>query len=160
LLVLALSGVLVAWERPLYWIARARPEHEPPLPHSAPPAHGSAGGAGVDAWLAAAGRALPGLAVDRLWMPSTARSAVQVRMRERDGFERSVVYLDRYDARLLRVDAAASGPRAFRAHVLNRAIHTGDVAGWPSRGLAVFASLAVAVLSGTGAVLWVKKLVR
>jgi uncharacterized iron-regulated membrane protein len=158
-LVLSLSGILLAWEQPLYWMANARPEREQALPHSAPLAE-RISPAGIDAWLGAADRALPAERTFEVLMPMTARSAVQISKRAYDGAGPSTVYLDRYDARVLRADAFDRAPRAYFAHVVNRAIHTGEIRGLPTRALMSLASLALAVMVVTGTILWLKRIVR
>lgn len=163
---LGLSGLLLAWEPALYWMVNARPEREPPLPHSVIPADARRADAAardpgeLDAWLAAADHALPHERTIRLQMPMTARSVVQVTKRGPGGFGQSVVYVDRYDARVLRVDELSRAPRAYRAHVLNRALHTGDIGGLPSRVLVSFASLAMTAMVVTGLILWLMRIVR
>jgi uncharacterized iron-regulated membrane protein len=170
LLVLALSGILLAWEPLLYRIVRAEPQRELPLPHSelrddASGEHpGKAGmrtapSGDVDAWLAAADQALPDQLTYQLILPITPRSPVQVTKHGSHGLGRSSVYVDRYDAHVLRVDDVTSGPRAFRAHGIDRAVHTGEIGGLPTRIVASLSSLALAVLVATGSVLWLKRIV-
>jgi uncharacterized iron-regulated membrane protein len=160
-LLLALSGVLLAWEAPLYWLVHATPERELPVPHSVvPEGTGRAASAGdADEWLAAAGRALPGQATESLILPTKPRSAVQVVKHGLQGFGRSMVYVDRYDAHVLRVDDFADSPRAVRAHVVDRALHTGEISGLPARVVLALASLALATLIVTGTILWLKRVV-
>lgn len=159
---LAVSGLLLAWEQPLYWLARAKPERELAVPHSMVPAVTDAAttAGDPDAWLGAAARALPGSRAEQLLMPVTARSAAQVILRGPGGLGHSTVFVDRYDARVLRVDEFARGPRAVRAHVLDRAVHTGAIGGFAARMVLALASLAVAVLAVTGVILWWKRVVR
>jgi uncharacterized iron-regulated membrane protein len=156
---LAVSGLLLAWEQPLYWLARAKPEREPAVPHSVVPvAVDAASAAGdPDAWLGAAARALPGQRPEQVLMPLTTRSAAQVVLRGPGGLGHSTVFVDRYDAHVLRVDEFARGPRAVRAHVLDRAVHTGAIGGFAARVVLALASLAVAVLAVTGTILWWKR---
>jgi uncharacterized iron-regulated membrane protein len=151
---LALSGVLLAWEEPLYWLAGAQPVREPALPHSHSPAPGAPDDVGVDQWLAAASRALPGLPPIKLSLPATERSPVAVQFGRSGRPGRSTVWLDRWDGRVLRVDDFLAAPRAYRAHVLDRAVHTGDLVGAPSVLIALLGTLALAVLAATSLVTW------
>lgn len=159
LLALALTGLLLGWEQPLYWMARARPQRELPVPHSTGVATDTVPPGDVDAWLAAADRALPDQPTSQLRLPISSRSAVQVTKRGPRGLGGSTVYVDRYDAHVLRVDDVATGPRAYRAHVLDRALHTGEICGLPTRVLASLSSLALVVLVVTGSILWLKRIV-
>jgi uncharacterized iron-regulated membrane protein len=157
ILALALSGLLLAWEEPLYWLAGAQPEREPPVPHSHTPAPGEPAGIGVDEWITAATRALPGVPPMKLSLPATERSPVAVELWRTGRPGRSIVWLDRWDARVLRVDDFRTSPRAYRAHVLDRAVHTGELAGTASAAMALLGSLALALLAITGVVTWLRR---
>lgn len=158
-LLLGLSGVLLAWEPALYWMVHARPEREPALPHSVVSADASAEPGDLDAWLAAANHALPRERTTRLLMPATVRSAAQVVKSGPGGIGQSIVYVDRYDAHVLRVDDFPASGRAYRAHVYNRALHTGDLGGLPARMIVSLASVAMMAMVVTGLILWIKRIV-
>lgn len=162
-LALAVTGALLAWEAPLYWLTGAKLEREravpnvivpPQIDEDTPPA------GDPDAWLSAARRALPGLRVVELAMPVTAHSAAQVIFRPRGGIGRSVVFVDRYDAHVVRIDEFAKGPRAVCAHFVVRAIHVGSVGGALLHALLALASLSVAALALTGTWMWARRVMR
>lgn len=138
-------------------LAGAQPIREPALPHSHSPAPGAPGKIGVDQWLEAASRALPGLPFIKLSLPATERSPVAVQFGRLGRPGRSTVWLDRWDGRVLRVDDFRTAPRAYRAHVLDRAVHTGDLVGAPSVLIALLGSLALAALAATSPVTWLMR---
>jgi uncharacterized iron-regulated membrane protein len=150
---LSFTGVLLAWEEPLYWVVGAQPSREQPLPRSRTVSPREAA-VGADQWIAAATRALPGLPLLRLSLPASERSPAAVELGRPGRPGRSTVWLDRWDASVLRVDDFRSSPRAYRAHVLDRAVHTGELAGGPTLLLALLGSLALAVLAVTSIVTW------
>lgn len=154
---LALSGVLLAWEEPLYWLAGAAPEREPAVPHSHLPEPGARPTIGVDQWIAAATRALPGMPVEKLLLPTNERSPVAVELGRTDRAGHGTVWLDRWNANVLRVDDFRTAPRAYRAHVLDRAVHTGALAGAPTMVAALLGSLALAALAVTSIVSWLMR---
>jgi len=151
---LALSGTLLAWEEPLYWAIGSQPEREPPLPHSRPPSPGEIARLGPDEWMATAKRALPGVPVFRLSLPSGDRSPVMVSFQGSGRPAVSTVWVDRWSAQVLRVDDFRTAPAAYRAHVYTRALHTGDLAGAPTVLVALLGSLALAALAFTAFVSW------
>lgn len=154
IVVLTTSGLLLAWEQPLYWLAHARPEREPPLPRSHERTASDPLTLGVDDWIATSLRAAPGRPIAKLSLPATERSAVSVQLGPRGGPERTTVWLDRWNAHVLRIDDSRTGPRAVRAHVFARAMHTGDVAGVPTALVALLGCLSLAALAITSLASW------
>ncbi len=158
---LALTGLLMAWEAPLEWLTHSPAQRIERPPRSAAPADGAPStDASLDAIVRAADLALPGATTFRIVWPSGPRSSYRVMRRGPGRSGVSSVFVDRYDARVLRVDDARRETRASRAHALAEDLHTGDVLGAPTRALAAVASLAVAFLAATGAILWAQRAVR
>lgn len=150
---LAVTGLLVAFETPLYWMVRSDPWHAGALPRSVVPE--TAGVApDIDRFLAAADGALPGAETYQVQLPLRPRSPVQVLKRGPGLAGHSAVYLDRYSARVLRVDDLTKLPRAYRAHFINQAIHMGTIAGMPGKIVMSFASLLFVGLVVTGCTMW------
>lgn len=67
---------------------------------------------------------------------------------------RSRVYIDPYGGGVLQVESSRTTAAGTRLIVLNRAIHTGDVFGLPTRLLASFGSFAAVAQVLTGLILW------
>ena len=67
---------------------------------------------------------------------------------------RSHVWVDQYSGRVLLAESSRTAPVGTRIITLNRAIHTGDVFGIPSKIDMSLASLAVVMQLVTGLVLW------
>ena len=137
---LAATGLLVAFETPLYWMTRSEPWRPEAAPHSVPLGpDGSDGHApALDALMLAAERALPGSETYQIQLPMRPRSSLQLLQRKPGTPGHSTVYFDRYDGRILRVDDLSKLPRAYRAHFLNQAIHMGTILGLPSKILLSF----------------------
>jgi uncharacterized iron-regulated membrane protein len=152
---LAATGLLVAFETPLYWMARSEPWRPEAAPHPVPPGpNGSGHVPALDALILAAERALPGSETYQIQLPMRPHSSVQLLQRKPGVPGHSTVYFDRYDSRILRVDDLSKLPRAYRAHFLNQAIHMGTILGLPSKILLSLSSLLLVVLVVTGCVMW------
>ncbi|HSY48056.1 MAG TPA: PepSY-associated TM helix domain-containing protein [Thermoanaerobaculia bacterium] len=153
---LAATGLLVAFETPLYWMARSEPWHPEAAPHSVPPEAGGSdrSAPALDALILAAGRALPDSETYQIQLPMRPRSSLQLLQRKPWVPGHSTVYFDRYDGRILRVDDLSKLPRAYRAHFLNQAIHMGTILGLPSKILLSLSSLLLVVLVVTGCLMW------
>lgn len=68
---------------------------------------------------------------------------------------RSIVLIHPVTGEILWRQSSRTGPLSMRvAKLWNREIHTGDIAGWPTRVLACVASLGLALLVVTGPFLW------
>ena len=153
-----LTGVFIAFEGALHFVTRSQPVRAEALPHSTIPTGAPHADAPLDSIVAAADRALPLQATIGIEMPGTARSAIRVVKRGAAGVGRSTVFLDRYTGALLRVDDFASAGRAERAHAYNRALHTGELLGLPSRIVMSLTSLAIALLAVTGVAQWWRRI--
>ena len=162
LLILAVTGIFLGYERPLYWLVRAAPVAEEPPPRSTVPdtTHARPGGfrPPLDSLLVTADRALSGAATYEVRLPSRPRSVVQV-LKHGPGAGHSTVYLDQYSGRVLRVDDFSRAPRAYRAHVTDQAIHMGAAFGFPTRLVAALSGLALTSLVLTGVIVWWRKVV-
>ena len=70
---------------------------------------------------------------------------------------RSRVFIDQYSGAVLIAEGSRTAPAGSRVITLNRAIHTGDVFGMPSKIVMSLASLAVVVQLASGVLLWRRK---
>jgi uncharacterized iron-regulated membrane protein len=151
--ILAATGLLIAFETPLNWMARSAPWRPEAMPRSSP--HGSQGSAPVlDVFMQAARRALPDSKIYQVQLPMRQRSPLQILMHGPALAGHSTVYLDRYTAHVLRVDDFRKLPRAYRAHVINQAIHMSTILGPSSEILLSVSSLMLVVLAVTGCMMW------
>jgi|SRR5690348_6844167 len=158
--ILAASGLLVAFETPLYWMVRSQPWDTPALPHSdvSQAAAQSGHAPDLNELMRAADRALPGASTYQIVLPKYPRSAVQILKRGPGLAGHSTVYLDRYTGAVLRVDDLSKLPRAYRAHFINQALHTGAILGFPTEAILALASLALVISALTGFLIWWKKI--
>lgn len=70
---------------------------------------------------------------------------------------RSTVYIDQFSGSVLSFQNSRTAPGGTRLVNLNRALHTGDIGGLPTKIIACLASLAVIVQAFTGVVMWWKR---
>ncbi|HWA99196.1 MAG TPA: PepSY-associated TM helix domain-containing protein [Pirellulales bacterium] len=138
----------------LYWLTRTQGVDPPPLT-SADANDGSA--LAADEIIDAARDALPGAAVTLLSLPKKSDDVFVVYMKfpeDRTPAGRSRVYVDQYSGKVLWVTNTRTVPWGVWLWNQHRAVHTGDLFGWPSRLLICAASLLVAVQTVTGLVVW------
>ncbi|HXH40677.1 MAG TPA: PepSY-associated TM helix domain-containing protein [Thermoanaerobaculia bacterium] len=153
---LASTGLLIAFETPLYWMARSEPWRPGEIPHSVQPglSHPDAQLPKLDELMLAADRTLPDSETYQIQLPMRPRSSLQIMKRRPGVAGHSTVYFDRYDGHILRVDDLSKLPRAYRAHLTNQAIHMGTILGLPSKILMSLSSVLLVVLVVTGCVMW------
>lgn len=116
--------------------------------------------ASIDRMLREAQSMFPDGQITRLTLPVKDGSAVGVRMRlngEVHQFGRSFVWFSRYDGRVLRVDNALKANRAVKIQSWLFPLHTGVYGGPVTQWLQVLVGLSLALLSFSGAWLWIKK---
>jgi len=70
---------------------------------------------------------------------------------------RSRVLIDSYTGAVMAADSSRPAPGGRRVETLNRAIHTGDVFGIPSKIVMSITSLMAPVQLLTGVMLWVRR---
>jgi uncharacterized iron-regulated membrane protein len=70
---------------------------------------------------------------------------------------RSRVVVDSYTGRVIVAESSRTAPGGRRVEILNRAVHTGDVFGLPSKILMSAASLMAPVQLVTGVMLWLRR---
>ena len=153
--VLAVTGLLLSFETPLYWLSRSDPWRQGAMPRSV--VQQSAVAPDLDQLIAEADRALPGADTYEIHLPMRPRSPVQVLKHGPGPAGRSTVFLDRYSGRVLRVDDASKLPRSYRAHLIDQAIHMGTIMGMTSKIAMSAASLVLVILVITGTTLWWQK---
>jgi uncharacterized iron-regulated membrane protein len=112
-----------------------------------------------DAALDIARRALPG--ATPFFVPVVSRTdAYNVRARFPEDLTpggRSRVLIDSYSGAVMSADSSRTAPGGRRVETLNRAIHTGDIFGMPSKIVMSIASIMAPVQLVTGVMLWVRR---
>lgn len=104
--------------------------------------------------------ALPGTSLVSLMPPNGADGSWRVALHypeDRTPGGRSQVYVDQYSGKVLAAQSSRTAPAGTRLVNLNRALHTGDIGGLPTKLLACLMSLAVVVQAFTGVVMWWKR---
>jgi uncharacterized iron-regulated membrane protein len=153
---MAVTGVVIgfdAWTTPLlYRVSGSQPVRGASASTPVP-------GARVltpDEALAIARRELPGAVAAGINVPGP-KASYRVAFRypeDRTPGGRSRVYVNPYDGSVLQVESARTTAAGTRLVILNRAIHTGDLFGLPTKALMSLASLAVVVQALTGLMMW------
>ncbi len=160
LLVLSASGILVAYDRPAL-MAMYRMTGEHPAPRSLPSTP-QPGVSPISAEKAVeqARAALPGAVPLMVSLPRDQRDSYDVRMRfpeDRTPGGRSWVSVDQYTGRVLVVHGSRTAPGPERVITLNRALHTGDLFGLPTKLLMSLSSLLVVVQTVSGLLMWTRR---
>ena len=70
---------------------------------------------------------------------------------------RSRIVIEQYSGSVLAAESSRTAPAGSRIVTLNRAIHTGDILGLPSKAVMSLASLTVLAQLVSGLVMWLKK---
>lgn len=122
------------------------------------PGHGTS----IEGMLESAREALPGAATPRLLLPERPGDPVFIYQRfpeDKTPAGRSFTTIDPHTGAVLNVGSSRTAPFLETALVQwTREIHTGTIFGLPTRLLAVFCSLLLAVLTITGPLLWLTRL--
>lgn len=150
LLVFALTGAVIGFD--------LVPTPDAPSAVSTPQAGVSR--VGPDVALAAARHALPEASVAAIGIGSRPTDVYRVAMRLPGDLTpggRSRVWVDQYSGQALLVDDARRAPLPTRVVTLNRAVHTGDLFGYPSKVFAVLVCLGLVAQAVTGFWLWITR---
>lgn len=160
LLALAATGTVIGFERKavplLYQLTGSQPSKPPKVPP--PPANATP--LPVDRILEIARTALPGAEPWMIEIPDPA-GAYQVRLRFPEDLTpggRSRALIDQYTGRLLFTEGSRTAPAGTRMVILNRAVHTGDIFGIPSKLVMSLASLLLALQVASGLLMWWKRI--
>ncbi|HEX7288052.1 MAG TPA: PepSY-associated TM helix domain-containing protein [Candidatus Angelobacter sp.] len=159
LAVLAFTGVMIGFERKttplLYRLTGSRPAPQPAVPPPPPDATPIS----PDQALAIAHQSLPDATPFLIIVPGP-KGAYQVRLRYPEDLTpggRSRVIVDQYSGKVLFAESSRTAPAGTRLVIANRALHTGDILGLPSKVVMSLASLAAAFQALSGLVMWWKR---
>ncbi|HEY3835080.1 MAG TPA: PepSY-associated TM helix domain-containing protein [Bryobacteraceae bacterium] len=158
LLILATTGCVIGFDHtttPLFFKMTGSSMPPPPPRKSAPHAS-DAKPISPDQAYEIARTALPGTAPFAIDVPPP-NGVYFIRSRYPEDLTpggRSQVVIDQYSGQVLYAMGSRSAPAGVRMVISNRAIHTGDIFGIPSKIVMSFASLAIVLQLVTGLVLW------
>ena len=160
LFVLALTGAFVHFDQALEMGLNKAAHVSDPLRSAASEAVPGAKPIGPDQALQIAQAALPGTKPNILILPANPKGSYRVNMYfpEDETGNRSWAIIDQYSGKLLYVESSRTAPFGNKLVLENRAIHTGQIYGYPTKILMSISSLMVVVLAITGYVMWWKKL--
>jgi uncharacterized iron-regulated membrane protein len=115
---------------------------------------------GPDQALAIAAAALPETKPNILLLPAGPKASYRVNMYFPEDLtgNRSWALIDQYSGKLLFVESSRTAPFGNELVLENRAIHTGQIYGYPTKILMSLSSLMVVVMAITGYYMWWKKL--
>ncbi len=160
LFLLSLTGVMIAFSDytfpAMYSITHSdaadQETESTPIPNAKP--------ISPDQAIATALATIPGTQLVSLMAPRGPTGSYRVAVHfpeDRTPGGRSTVYIDQFSGSVLSFQNSRTAPAGTRLVNLNRAIHTGDIGGLPTKILACLASLAVIVQALTGVVMWWKR---
>ena len=160
LLTLGTTGVVIGFEEhttPLFYqMTGSKPAEEPDV--SITPAPG-AKTIGLDRALEIARAALPGATPFEI-NAAEPKEPYYVRLRypeDRTPGGRSGVTVDPYTGKVLFAQGSRTAPAGARMVIMNRAIHTGDIFGIPSKATASLVSLLLVLQVVSGVMMWWKR---
>jgi uncharacterized iron-regulated membrane protein len=159
LLILSLTGIMIGFERtfvPMFYsMTGSQPSPRPEIP-SPPP---GAKPIPLDQAMDVARAAIPGATPFQINVPPP-QGAYQILSRfpeDRTPGGRSRVVVDQYTGRVLFAEGSRTAPAGSRIIIANRALHTGDMFGIPSKIIVSLASLLVVVQWISGLWIWLKR---
>ena len=160
LLLAAVTGVLIGFDFAQSMFYRVTDSAPNPVRTAGSTAIPGATPVNVDRAIEAAQQQMPRAVSSIIYMPNTPRASYRVILRlPSDPWSavRGVVSIDQYTGKVVAFTDlyATAGYRAIR---FNRALHTGDIFGMPSRIIVSLSSLALVVMVITGLIIWWKKL--
>ncbi len=162
LMAIAVTGIVIGFDDQLVPLIYKMTRSAPMIMYTRlPPFTVTPSGApiGPDRAVAIARAALPGATPISVNVPSrTGVYAVALRYPEdRTPGGRSRVFVHQYTGAVLTAEGSRTAPAGSRLITLNRAIHTGDLFGLPTKAIMSIASLAVVAQLASGLVLWRRK---
>ena len=160
LLLLTFTGLMIGFEEhtvpAFYRVTGSHPSQAPKIP----PAPAGARPIGVGQAMDIARTALPGTQPFQINVPGP-KGAYQIRSRypeDRTPGGRSRVVVDQYTGQVLFAEGSRTAPAGARMVIQNRAIHTGDIFGIPSKTLMSVACLMAVLQVISGLTMWLKRI--
>lgn len=159
LLLLTVTGILIGFEEksvPLFYKMTGSTPSRHPRVNVTPPV--GAKPIGPDRAMEIARAALPGAAPFEIGIPGP-KGAYQIRARypeDRTPGGRSFLAVDQYSGAVLFAGGSRTAPAGARIAIANRALHTGDILGIPSKAVMSLACLIAALQVVSGVTMWWK----
>lgn len=160
LLLLTVTGILIGFEEntvPMFYrITGSSPSQQQRVNITPPP---GAQPIGPDRALEIARAALPGAWPFQVNVPGP-KGAYQIRARYPEDLTpggRSFVTVDQYSGQVLFAEGSRTAPAGARIVIANRALHTGDILGIPSKAVMSAACLMAVIQVVSGVTIWWKK---
>ena len=160
LLVLALTGVLIGFAEytvpAMYSLTNSEPSDQSA---ESTPVKGATP-ISPDQALEIGAAALPGTRPVNVSIPPGPKAAYRVALRHPEDLTpggRSRALIDQFSGKVLLAESSRTAPGGSRLVNLNRALHTGDVGGWPGKIVVCLMSLAVVAQVISGIVMWWKR---
>ena len=158
-LILTITGVMIGFEHAtvpwFYKVTSSEPSRAPDIPLPPPAAKPIA----PDQAIQIARAALPGATPFQINVPGP-KGAYQIRSRFPEDLTpggRSRVVVDQYTGQVLFAEGSRTAPSGARIVIQNRAIHTGDIFGIPSKAVVSLASVMLVLQFVSGVAMWLKK---
>ncbi|HEY1495425.1 MAG TPA: PepSY-associated TM helix domain-containing protein [Candidatus Solibacter sp.] len=159
LLILTFTGLMIGFEEstvPMFYRmtgseATKVPETPPPPPGAKPIT--------PDQAMEIAAAAIPGTFPFQIGIPGP-KGAYQVRSRFPEDLTpggRSRVMVDQYTGKVLYAEGSRTAPAGTRMVIVNRAVHTGDIFGIPSKTVMSIACLMAVIQVCSGTIMWWKR---
>jgi uncharacterized iron-regulated membrane protein len=161
LLILATSGVVIGFDREIEpWLFKITGSGPlPRVPRNSAPHSPDAKPITADQAIEIARAAIPGAAPFVIELPRP-NGVFYVRARYPEDLTpggRSAIVIDQYSGKVLLAQGSRTVPAGARMFILNRAVHTGDVFGMPSKIIASLASLMLVMQVVSGFMTWWKR---
>lgn len=160
LLVLTFTGLMIGFEEktvPMFYsMTGSQPSQPPPMVPPPPP---GARPISPDQAMQIARTALPGTQPFQINVPGP-KGAYQIRSRFPEDLTpggRSRVIVDQYTGQVLFAEGSRTAPGGARLVIANRAIHTGDIFGIPTKTVMCLACLMAVVQVISGVTMWWKR---
>ena len=162
--IFAFTAVVIHWDDKLQpvadFVTHSRADEPDPKMISGPHQPGEQA-ITLDRAYEIASATVPGARVTMISMPARPNDIVRTWMKFPDDGTpagRTWLYIDQYSGQVLWERNAHTAPLGTKyVKEWNREIHTGDIFGWPSKIIAMFAALSVAFLSISGPLIWIWK---
>ena len=159
ILALAFTGIIIGFNETAASVLFRLTGFHPPAATAVAPTVVAHRAISPDQAIDIARTALPGAGLFDLAVPGP-RGNYQIRMRypeDRTPGGRSHVVVDQYTGQVLLVQSSRTAPAATRVLNINRAIHTGDVLGLPSKIMMALACVTLMVQVSSGGMMWWKR---
>jgi uncharacterized iron-regulated membrane protein len=159
LLILTITGLMIGFEQTTVPMFYSMTGSEPSKPPAIPPPPPGAKPITPDQAMEIARAAIPGAAPFQIGVPGP-KAAYQIRCRFPEDLTpggRSRVVVDQYTGKVLLAESSRTASAGTRMVIANRALHTGDIFGIPSKAVVSLASLMAVLQFISGVAMWWKK---